>query len=301
MNAERNGLPLKIGLLIVSLSWFLFTFFEFAKAAFNIGQVGFWVPFTDTAGVVGLGLRTAAGLIAVVTVLFYLFRKDLSRPEALMSLRWIVLLEAANFLSLLPSGIWGTTGINSRFGLGFLIETGLPCLLESIAIPIVLVKLFFELNPNKPAKGAIKWGLIAGTVYIFVFWFNNSSNWIFEVMQDGTQYVTSYPANILSFGVTTVGLLVLGIYAAYFTKKYASATNEIQPDLRKVGAIITALGTYFLGIYVMWMFLDSVGGWSEWYAWFFGHNVDLWVMAIPLVGLPLLLQQKKKTEKINLT
>jgi len=295
MSTEGNNLPLKIGLLIVALTWFLFTFFEFAKAAFNIGRVGFWVPLTDTAGVVGLGLRTAAGLIAVVTVLFYLFRKDLSKPEALMSLRWIILLEAANFLSLLPSGIWGTTSMNSRFGLGFLIETGLPCLLESIVIPIVLVKLFFELNPNKPAKGAIKWGLIAGTVYIFVFWFNNSCNWIFQVMQDGTQYVTGYPANILSFGATTVGLLALSIYTAYFTKKYASASSEVKLNLQTVGAIITVLGAYFVGIYVMWMFLDSVGGWSEWYAWFFGHNVDLWVMAIPLVGLPLLFQKKKDT------
>lgn len=299
MGAEKNNLPLKIGLLAVALTWFLFTFFEFAKAAFNIGRTGFWIPLTDTAGVVGLGLRTGAGLIAVVTVLFYIFRRDLSKPEALMSLRWIILLEAANFLALLPSGIWGATSLNSSFGLGFLIETGVPCLVEAIIIPIVLVKLFFKLNPNKPAKGAITWGLIAGTVYIFVFWLNNSCNWIFQVMQDGTEYVTAYPANILSFGATTIGLLALGIYTAYFTKKYASKTSDIQPNLQTVGAIITALGTYFVGIYVMWMFLDSVGGWSQWYAWFFGHNVDLWVMSIPLVGLPLLLFKKKEAEKVQ--
>lgn len=290
MSNVKFTLPLKVGLLIVALSWFFFSFYEFAKAAYNIGHNMFWIELTDTAGVIGLGFRTAAAFIAVITILFYLFRRDLSKPEALMSLRWIVLLEAVNFAALFPSGIWGTISFNEFFGVGFFIETGLPCLVESILIPLVLAKLFLELNPNKPVTGAIKWALTAGTLYIFIFWLNNTSNWVYAIMQKGTDYVLAYPANILSFAVTTIGLLALGLYAANFTRKNSNLSSISQLDLRVVGILITTMGMYFLGLYMMWAYLGTVGGWSDWYAWFLGHNVDLWAMALPLVGLPLMLQ-----------
>jgi len=41
-------------------------------------------------------------------------------------------------------------------------------------------------------------------------------------------------------------------------------------------------------IYVMWVLFGSVGGWGPWYQWFLGHNMDLWVMALPAAGVPLL-------------
>ncbi|MCW4006394.1 MAG: hypothetical protein NWF04_07360 [Candidatus Bathyarchaeota archaeon] len=292
MSKEHFTMPLKLGLLLVALSWFLFSLYEFAKAAFNIGHNMFWIELTDTAGVIGLGFRTAAGFIAVITILFYLFRHDLSRPEALMSLRWIILLEAVNFAVLFPSGIWGTISFDTFYGIGFFIETGLPCLIESILIPIVLAKLFLELNPNKPTTGAIKWALTAGTVYIFVFWLNNTCNWVFAIMQKGLDYMLAYPANILSFIVTSVGLLALGVYAAYFTRKNSHLPSISKLNLQTVGAIVTLMGTYFLGLYIMWAYLGTVGGWSDWYAWFLGHNVDLWAMALPLIGLPLMLHDK---------
>ena len=58
----------------------------------------------------GMGFRFAAGIIAVLTALFFLLKKDLSRAETLMSLRWIVILEALYwFVGLFPSGLWGLT------------------------------------------------------------------------------------------------------------------------------------------------------------------------------------------------
>jgi hypothetical protein len=164
--------------------------------------------------------------------------------------------------------------------------------------------LFFALNPNKPQKGAIKWGLIAGTLYVFVFWLNNATSWIIVVMEKGTEYVTAYPDHVLSFGLTTIGLLALAVYAAYFTKKSIGTESWQKLDLKKIGAIIMALGLYFLVIYVMWLAvgtkmeyvpaLDKVVDvkWSNWYAWFLGHNMDLWALSLPLVGLPLLFERK---------
>ena len=36
--------------------------------------------------------------------------------------------------------------------------------------------------------------------------------------------------------------------------------------------------------------------WSGWYAWFLGHNMDLWALSLPLFGLPLLFHQKRFNE-----
>jgi hypothetical protein len=93
---------------------------------------------------------------------------------------------------------------------------------------------------------------------------------------------------LLSFLVTSVGLLLLGLYAAYFTKKSMGVDTLEKVNIHTVGIIVTLVGVYFLGHYVMWLFLGSVGGWGTWYAWLLGHNLDLWAMALPFLGLPLL-------------
>ncbi len=286
---SSSSWPLKTGLLIVAVTWFLFTFYEFPKAAINIGsQSNFWVFLTDTAGVVGLGFRTVAGLIAVITVLFFIFRRDLSAPETMMSLRWIIIGEAVYFLSLFPSGIWGILRFDR---IGFFVETGIPCLVESIVIPIALITLFLKLDPKK-SLGAIKWGLISVTAYVFVFWLNNTANWVYALMAKGPEYVINYPLNLLSFALTTIGLLALTLYAAYFSKRSFGIEHIAKLDLRRVGAIVTALGLYFDIIYLMWIYFGAVGGWGAWYQWFFGHNMDLWVMSLPAVGVPLLFRKK---------
>ena len=285
MGYTKTEWPLRTGLLLVSFAYFSFAFYEFTLSIFGRGTT--WPTIvTDVPSVVGLGFRTAAGLIAVVTVLFYFVKRDLGRSEAIMSLRWILLLEAAYWLSLLPSGLLGLTPSYSYSIEGF-IESTLPCLVESIGIPILLAKFFFELNPEKPPQNQIKWSLVLGTYYIFIFWLANSGNWIYVAMQKGTDYVTGYAANFFSFGLTTVGLLLLTWYTGYFSKKsFGKPTVEL--GIKGVGGIITALGLYFNAIYMLYIFFGAVGGWSAWYAWFINHNMDLWLLSLPLVGLPLL-------------
>jgi len=298
MTVANRDWPLRIGLLLVSLSWFSYMLYEFANGVINRGPLeNFFVLLTDVPQCIGLGFRTAAGFIAVVTVLFYIVKKDLSRPEALMALRLVVLFEAGYwFLSFLMSGVLGTLGLADG-SVGFssmivmLVENNLPCLVQSIGLTAVLVKLFFELSPNKPAKNAIKWGLIAGTFYVFVFWLNNTGNWIATVIEKGTDYLL-YPSNMFSFLFTTVGLLLLTIYAAYFSKKSMGTESLEELNLRTVGVIVTIVGLYFVVNYLMWIYLGSVGGWGTWYAWIMGHNLDLWAMSLPFVGLPLLYHRK---------
>jgi hypothetical protein len=297
--------PLKIGLLVVSIAYFLFT----VHALFTLSWIGewevpgggfssFWILITDVSAYFGLIFRFIASFIAVVAIIFYFTKKDL--PESIMSkvLRWIVVLEALYWVPLFLSGVMGflpmdLSGLGvAELNLMSLITTGIPCLVSSIAIPIVLFKLVFKLKPNNPQSDAIKWGLIASTAYIFVFWLNNTGMWIVTVLVEGTGYLTTYPVTLLSFALTTMGLLALTVFTAYFTKKSAGTETLERLNLRTVGLIIIVLGLYFLWNYLTWIFFGGDYLWSDlWYAWFLGHNLDLWLLSLPLVGLPLLFKR----------
>src|SRR4030042_1646028 len=188
----------------------------------------------------------------------------------------MVLLEAGYwFLSFFMSGVWGLIGLADSsvvFGSALLmtIENTLPCFVQSIGLVAVLVKLFLELSPNKPEKNAVKWGLIAGAFYVFVFWLNNTGMWIAAVIDKGTDYIMLYPSNMFSFLFTTVGLLLPALYAAYFSKKSIGTESFAKLNMHTVGVIVTLVGLYFGVHYVMWIFLASAGGWGSWYAWILG-------------------------------
>ncbi|MGD0644975.1 MAG: hypothetical protein ABSA75_08735 [Candidatus Bathyarchaeia archaeon] len=283
---------IRTGVFLIALSWFLFTFYEFINGILHNTHPGpgatTWLLLSDTAGGTGLAFRAVGGFIAVISALFYLVKRDLSEPEALTSLRFIVILEAAYWFSLVFSIIpsaWSP--FNS-----LTIENNIPITVEAIVLPIVLAMLFINLSPKKASTYGLKWGLISGTTYIFVFWLNNACNWIAAVMIKNVDYVILYPANLFSFLFTTVGLLAITIFAAYFSMKTIQSKDITKLNLKRVGVIIIAFGLYFDIIFVMYLFLGAVGGWGEWYAWFFGHNMDLWLMALPMAGAPFLLQEK---------
>jgi hypothetical protein len=275
--------------------------YEFANGVINRGPLTvFFILVTDVPGCIGIGFRTVAAFVAVVTALFYIVRRDLSKPEALMALRLIILLEAGYwFFSFFMAGVMGFSFLSvpsDLFGGAIImtIESTLPSFLQSIGLAAVLVKLFLQLGPNKPAENAIKWGLITGTFYVFVFWVNNTVNWTAAIIEKGIDYVLLYPANMFSFLLTTVGLLLLGLYAAYFSRKSIGAKSLSELNIHTIGVIVTLVGLYFAVHYIMWIFLGSVGGWGTWYAWMMGHNLDLWAMSLPIVGLPLLFHKMSK-------
>jgi hypothetical protein len=295
--------PLKIGLLVVSIAYFLFTL----HALFTLSWIGeweglggstsFWIFITDVSAYFGLIFRFIASFIAVVAIVFYFAKKGLPGSTVFKVLRWILVLEALYWVPLFLSGVMGflpmdLSGLGvTGLSLSLLMTTGIPCLVSSIAIPVALFKLASKLKPNKPTADALKWGLIAGTVYIFVFWLNNTGMWLATLLTKGTEYIGAYPENLLSFVLTIYVLPVLAAFAAYYTGKSIAAGPEAFEKLnpRPIGALIIALGLYFLWNYLTWIFF---GGWSDWYAWFLGHNLDLWMLSLPLVGLPLLFRRR---------
>jgi hypothetical protein len=279
---------------LFTLSWIG----EWERISGGSSAVSFWIMITDVSASVGLVFRFIAGLISVVAMGFYFVKKGLPEQTKFKILRWVLVFEALYWVPLVLSGIWGILPVGTtvtgdiltlHISLSLLITTGIPCIVSSIVIPIALFKLVSALKPDKPPKAALKWGLIAGTLYVFVFWVNNTCMWIATLIVEGTGYLTTYPELMLSFALTTIGLLALAVFTAYFTKKSIGTETVEKLRLQTIGAIITALGLYFLWNYLTWIYFD---GWSQWYAWFLGHNLDLWMLSLPLVGLPLLFKRR---------
>ena len=287
-----NGIinwPVRTGIFLVVVSWFIYLLYDNILGVYNRHTT---LPLAqeDIPASIGIGFAVAASAAAILTLMFFLVKRDLTKPETTMAIRIILFLEALYFiLGFLPA-VWveGIPG-SFHFSISKLFEVGIPSLVDAVAIPIVLSLLILSLNPNKPANRPIKWGLIAGTVYLFAFWVSNAGNWIGEVITKGLGYITDYPVNMLSFILTTVGLFLLTAYIANLTWKTTKLGQLYSVSLRKIGIILTALGLYLTFILLLWFIFGSVGGWGSWYAWFLGHGyLDLWGLTLPFVGLPLL-------------
>lgn len=302
--------PLKIGFLVVALAYFLFTF----HAMFNLSWIGEWEAFSgtirfvvfieDVTSAIGVACRLAASIIAFSGVILYFVKKGLSTQTTMKVLRLVLIGEAIYWLGLLASGLlplfstlgfvtWRVNGHVSTLPVWIsLLINELPLLIASIAVPVVLFKLSYELNPNKSAERAIKWGLIAGTVYILVFWVTNTALWVLTVMRQGMEYLTFYPQNLLSFVLTSICMFALTVFMACFAKNSVGAESVEKLNLKTIGVIITSLGLFYLWNYLSWIFFGSDEIWSNWYVWFLGNNLNLWLLSIPLVGLPLVFKQK---------
>ena len=301
--------PLKIGFLIVAVAYFLFTF----RAMFNFSWVGEWEAFSgslrliifaeDISAAIGVAFRLVASAIALGAVILYFARKGLPTHKVKKLFRLVIIGEAVYWLGLVTTAILSLT---SSFGITIWRVNGhvstmpiiaslliyeIPLLIQSIIIPAVLIKLSHELAPNKPIKGALKWGLIAGTIYIFVFWITSTAMWVSTVLRQGIQYLTAYPENLLSFTLTSFGLLALTVFTVYFTKKAITTERLEELDSPTIGGIVTTLGLLYLSNYLIWLFFGSDQTWSYWYLWFLG-NLNIWLLTLPMVGLPLLFKQK---------
>jgi hypothetical protein len=303
--------PLKVGLLIVAVVFFLFTLHGLLTLEW-IGEWNFfsedrsfWILITDISSAIGLVFRVVGSLIAAVAVVAYFIKKGLTTTTTYRILKIVLVIEAIYWFTFITSGFFGfepavsallgntanTQGTGLWYTASVLISMGIPCMFESTILPIALVQTARNLSPEKPQTKAIKWGLISGTCYIFVWWLNNAGLWIYTAIWKGTEYVTSYPENLFSFIITVFGLLALGIYSTHFTRKSVGSKLEML-KLKTVGAIILIAGLYFLWNYLTWIFFGKPELWSDWYAWFLGHNLDLWALSLPLLGLPLLFRSE---------
>jgi hypothetical protein len=308
MIEQRFYTPLKIGLLIITIAYFLFTL----HTIFTIEWIGEWArqPGTfntvqlieDVNATIGNVFRFAGSILAFVALVFYYATRSFSKNRSYLIVRIVLVFEAIFWLGLLASGISGIWRIFTR-GYGLLYSVGyvLPAVVESTIIPIALFILAYKLSPNKPVKGAIKWSLISGTVLVLGYWLLNSGIWVFVLPLKGMEYLTIYPYMMVAFLSTVLGLFALTLYSAYATKKLSGFETFQDLDPKPLGVIITGLGLFYLWNYLTWIFFGGNYVWSEWYAWLLGHNMDLWMLSLPLVGLPLLFEGRKKKLIIQTT
>jgi hypothetical protein len=301
--------PLRTGFIIVAIAYFLITL----HAILNFSWIGEWEAFDgtlrlivlaeDISASIGVAFRLVASATALITITVYFVRKNLQKNRLKKLLRTILVCEALYWLGLLTTTVltlsstlnftvWRVNGhISTLPASTSLIINVLPLLVESVVLPAVLLKLAYELGPAKQTKRAIKWGLIAGTLYILVFWLTGTSIWITTVLRQGTRYLTSYPENLLSFLITSIGMLVLTIFSAYFARKSIKLQHVERINKRTVGAIVTMVGLFFFWNYLSWILFGKNETWSYWYLWFLG-NLNLWLLSTPMVGLPLLFDCK---------
>lgn len=299
---EKFVLHVKIGLLIVALTYFLFTL----HATFTLSWIGEWermggffsfiIFVEDISATFGLVFRFAASGITLALIIFLIWQKDLSTLLVYKFLRVILVFEGLYWF-----GLIATAGFSIQFLLlrnesilsivNSLFTSVIPTVLEAVVLPITLFISAYKLSSNKPVKAAVRWGLIAGTIAIAVFWLINTSIWMSVLSEKGAGYLTAYPEHLSSFISTVVGLALLTIYMACFTKMSSGSENGRAIKLRSVGGIVLALGLYFLWNYLSWI-LFAGNTWNNWYAWFLGHNMDLWMLSLPLLGLPLLFHNK---------
>jgi len=317
MAEQRFLTPLKIGLLATAVAYFLFTF----HGMFTLSWIGEWdrmgggdfgtmILVEDISATIGLIFRFAGSIIALAAVAVYFAKKGIAQSTAYKALRTVLVFEGIYWL-----GLIATTGYSVYF-FGRMLFAGvsvvrildsfffsaLATIVEGVILPVVLFIFAFKLSPKKPLRGAIKWAGISGLVLILVFWLVYTGIWVSVIQGTGKSieylWVTfenltweSHPEHLVSFITTAVGLPLLALYTGYFIKKSVRVESLSDLKMGAIGIIVLGLGAYFLWNYFSWvMFAGDT--WNNWYAWFLGHNMDLWMLVLPLVALPLIFHKK---------
>jgi hypothetical protein len=309
-------LLIKVGLSIVLISWLGYTIYWFFKVIGWVTEALTYTLLIDwllaSIGTLGLILRIGASLTAILAVAYYLRNKGL--PRVIKLVRLAIIFEAFYFLTFIPSVIFGfqvgfgfsgghTLLSGEEGGLWFIFETFIPTLVEAIIMPISLLKLRSKLTLNPESRKEIfKWGDIVGVSYIIVFWLTYFAQWIASFIQPkiyaslyhgyGLQLILNHPLNMFTFILTSIGLPLLAVFVCL---SFLPAIRD--PDkglsLRRLGIILTLLGGYFITVIALFRVFGPVGGDSIWIIFFMYNNADHWCIALPALGIPLILSRKR--------
>lgn len=266
------------------------------------------------SGTVGLFLRVAGGFFALHAAFLFWRRKDTAQTQIKREAGRALLFEAAYYFSLIPSVIAAFAYFVSTEYLYYfdhtpelllLYGTAIPCLAMVLVIPPLLLKLRVKITRDAPNQEVIKWSSLTATAYLFVvFWFNYSMLWAAAMVpypKAQIQYGLSFllePANLTSFVITVIGLLLTATAALTFSLP-AIKKNTTKLNLTGIGAVITSIGAYFvfntITYYLTGGYEAHPGVWYE----VIGplHNPNLWCIAFIFLGLAVLVRSKTKKSK----
>jgi hypothetical protein len=308
---DNKNLSVKVALAIVLGAWLLYTVYWFVKST-N------WWPLESSTdvilaivGTVGLGFRIGAVSSAILAFASYLKGKEIS--AVLGYVRFAFLLETPYFLSFIPSAIFGFVAGSglvlgyhtlTEGGLWFIFETAIPTSVESVIMPVSLLKLRSKLKSSAQSRNEImKWACITGLSYLVVFWLTYLTQWIATFLQPASYasvypgyelgYVLDYPLNMFTFILTAVGLPLLMVYFVWSSLP-AIRDPRSKLNLQKLGITLILLGAYFIAIITVFVVFGAVGGSSIWIIFFMFNNPDLWCVSLPILGVALVLVNRHR-------
>jgi hypothetical protein len=313
MENSRNFL-LKAGLSVVLCSWLAYTVYWLIKVisawqqAFTNALLIDWL--LEGAGTLGLVCRIGAVLLAILAMVSFLKKKEISRVVKLSG--FALVLEAFYFLCFIPSAVFGfqagfgLSGGHTLIGEGerlwFIVETAIPTFVEALIMPVSLLKLRSKLVPALESRNEIiKGACIVGVSYLIVFWLTYFAQWIATLIQPGSYaaiypgygitYILKHPLNMFTFLLTSVGLPLLAIFFFWSTRSVISDPT-VGLSLRRVGLTLTLLGGFFITIITFFRIFGTVGERSIWIMFFIYNNADLWCVALPALGIPMILRKQ---------
>lgn len=310
-------------IFIVTLAYFLYAvYFSIYGLSFSVGLISdhyvfdqvskdpwWWaILYYGSEGVVGFlcgFFRAIAGFFALSASYLFWQKKEFGLSLIESKVTKALFFEAAYFISLslsvVASLVYFFSGDQFYYfdglpGLIYVLVAGLPLLAMIVFVAPTLLKLRKKILQNAGEKEITRWACLAGVAYLFVvFWFNYSMSWAgvlvtYPRVQYGLSFLLS-PTNLVSFGLTFFGLLLLAFYGLILSLP-AIEKKSIQLNLNHVGALLSVLGGYFL---FNVFFYYSTGGYEDnpsvWYE-VIGplHNPYFWCFTLFFLGLVLSLK-----------
>jgi hypothetical protein len=296
------------GVFIVFPLWLVWSLYWSLKLYVSLPDI-FAVPdpfaplyFSSTLSVaflfVGLTIRTVGVALAIFAAYSY-FRKGWVSSVRIM-VGAVVILEAIYLISIIPTA-WVGPDVNDFV---LIPEATIPSLFEAIFVPIPLLMLAIRLRWQGKSGTVAKWAALSGFTYILALFVRFTGQWIATFIQTekytsffggfpshGIAYVLDYPLNMLSFVLTVVGLPLLAIYLLA-TSLPAIRNTGARLNAHRIGFVLTLLGLYFIvASFLLYALPWYVGEKSIWSSFFIGHNVDLWMLALPIIGIPLMFSE----------
>jgi len=269
----------------------------------------------SVSGALGLFLRVIGGFFALHAAFLFWRKKEAALPLIKRNASIALLMEAAFYLSFIPS-VTAAFAYNLSAEQLFYFDhtpeplllygTAIPCLAMVLVIPPPLLKLREKIMRHAPYPDVMKWSCLSCVAYLFAaFWFNYSMLWAAAMVpyphaqgkyEFGADFLFQ-PVNFASFAATVFGLFLIAA-SALATTLPAIKKQPAKLSLDRIGAVITAFGGYFIFNTISYFL---TGGYeahpSVWYE-VIGpfHNPNLWCATFIFLGPVVMLRGKIKKE-----
>jgi len=271
-------------------------------------KVGWWTAIfyaTEVTPSAGIIFRWIASILALYSALVFVKKGRQSIPAVKGKVAAALLLEGANYLTMIPVVVSGFTypfmeGLwyyGETPGIVVFLLNGLATLAAVIIIPLFIFKLRSKIVHESSVEEIIRWSSLTGAAYLFVFWFVYSISWLASLVpwnaraQPGVEILYN-PLDMASFLLTVFFLLVVMLYG--WATLIPAAKKRSTPSLKRLGVLMTGLGIYFAAILTIFFLYGGYHAHPTVWMEILGpvHNPDCWCIALIPIGLYVALKSR---------